>query len=45
MDFAAGVDVQWDGKDNDGMVVLSGVYLYLLESDGTVRRGTVTVMR
>ncbi|HEY5040048.1 MAG TPA: hypothetical protein VIJ93_13350 [bacterium] len=45
LDFAAGVDVQWDGKDNDGMVVLSGVYLYLLESDGTVRRGTVTVMR
>jgi hypothetical protein len=45
IDFAEGVDVQWDGRDDSGSVVRGGVYLYLLESDGTVRRGTVTVMR
>jgi hypothetical protein len=45
LDFGAGADVQWDGKDNNGNLVSSGLYLYLLESDGTVRRGTVTVMR
>jgi hypothetical protein len=45
LDFGAAADVQWDGKDNSGNVVPSGVFLYLLESDGTVRRGTVTVMR
>jgi hypothetical protein len=44
-DFGALADVQWDGKDNAGNIVSSGVYLYLSESDGTVRRGTVTVMR
>ena len=44
-DFEAFAGVQWDGKDNGGNVVSSGLYLYLLESDGTVRRGTVTVMR
>lgn len=43
--FQAGVDVQWDGRDNNGNIVTSGVYLYLLESDGGVSRGTVTVMR
>jgi hypothetical protein len=43
--FGAGADVQWDGKDMGGRIVASGVYLYLLESDGQVRRGTVTVMR
>ncbi len=45
LDFGAVVDVQWDGKDNGGNVVPSGVYLYLLESSGTVQRGTITVMR
>jgi hypothetical protein len=45
LDFSPGEDVQWDGQDDGGNVVSSGVYLYLLESDGTVRRGTVTVMR
>lgn len=45
IDFAAGADIQWDGRDDGGSVLGGGVYLYLLESDGTVRRGTVTVMR
>lgn len=44
-DFSPGQDVQWDGRDDGGAIVSSGLYLYLLESDGTVRRGTVTVMR
>jgi hypothetical protein len=43
--FQTGADVQWDGRDNNGNIVSSGVYLYLLESDGAVSRGTVTVMR
>ena len=45
LDFGAAEVVTWDGKDDKGTVLSSGVYLYLLESDGTVRRGTVTVMR
>jgi len=43
--FGAGADVEWDGRDDGGNLVSSGLYLYLLQSDGTVRRGTVTVMR
>ncbi len=45
IDFQAGADVQWDGKDENGAIVSSGVYLYLLEADGSMRRGTITVMR
>ncbi len=45
INFQAGSDVQWDGRDNNGNIVTSAVYLYLLESDGAVSRGTVTVMR
>jgi hypothetical protein len=45
LDFGAGTDVQWDAKDDSGAAVPSGVYLYLLEMDGSVRRGTITVMR
>ncbi len=45
IDFGSGADVQWDGRDNGGNAVSAGVYLYLLESDGMVRRGTITVMR
>ena len=43
--FPPAGDVQWDGKDDSGSVVASGVYLYLLQSDGSVSRGTVTVLR
>ena len=45
LDFRARSDVQWDGKDDSGMIVPSGVYIYLVEADGSVSRGTVTVMR
>jgi|GEM_PF-2432485 len=45
LDFGAGAAVQWDGKNEQGIVVPSGVYVYLLESDGSVSRGTVTVLR
>jgi hypothetical protein len=43
--FGAGAVVAWDGKNENGVTVPSGVYLYLLESDGSVKRGTVTVLR
>lgn len=43
--FGAGQDVTWDGRDDNGNVVSSGVYLYLLESGGVVTRGTITVLR
>ena len=43
--FIQGSDIEWDGKDQSGRIVSSGVYVFLLESDRTVHRGTVTVMR
>lgn len=43
--FGAGAIVAWDGKNESGGTVPSGVYIYLLEADGTVKRGTVTVLR
>lgn len=43
--FGAGSAVAWDGKNESGVTVPSGVYLYLLEADGHVKRGTVTVLR
>lgn len=45
LDFGPGADVQWDAKDDSGTTVPSGVYLYLLEADGPVSRGSITVMR
>ena len=45
LDFGPGADVQWDAKDDSGTTVPSGVYLYLLEADGPVTRGSITVMR
>jgi hypothetical protein len=45
LDFQAGQDVQWDARDDNGSLVSSGVYIYLLQADGNVSRGTVTVMR
>ncbi len=45
LNFNPGADVQWDGKDDSGQVVSSGVYIYFLQSDAVVHRGTVTVMR
>ncbi|HVZ80954.1 MAG TPA: hypothetical protein VHE12_09180 [bacterium] len=45
MVFGPGAAVAWDGKDNGGRTVPSGVYLFLLEADDRVERGTVTVLR
>lgn len=35
----------WDGRTRTGEGVPGGVYVYLLESDGRLYRGTVTVLR
>jgi len=35
----------WDGRDKDGEVVSSGVYIYQVESDGKVINGTIVVSR
>jgi len=35
----------WDGKDEKGKVVSSGVYLYQLEAEGKVINGTVVVAK
>ena len=43
--FGAGQAVLWDGRDNQGSLVLFGVYPYLLQSGGRVDRGAVTVLR
>ncbi|HEY5038129.1 MAG TPA: hypothetical protein VIJ93_03550, partial [bacterium] len=43
--FQAGQSVQWDGRDDGGRIVSGGVYLYLLNVNGSMLRGTVTVLR
>jgi gliding motility-associated-like protein len=35
----------WDGKDGSGRVVPAGIYLYQIESEGTVYTGSVVVAR
>jgi len=35
----------WDGKDERGKVVLSGVYIYQLEAEGKVTNGTVILAK
>jgi hypothetical protein len=45
MNFTAGSVVGWDGKNDAGQVVQGGVYLYLLGVDGSVHRGSITVLK
>jgi hypothetical protein len=45
MDVAPGQDACWDGSADDGAWLPSGVYAYVLELDGRLESGTVTVMR
>jgi hypothetical protein len=35
----------WDGRDSNGGVVSSGVYIYQLEADSKILTGTVVVSR
>lgn len=37
--------VQWDGRDDGGMRLASGVYLLRLEADGQARVGSVALLR
>jgi hypothetical protein len=37
--------LQWDGRDNEGTVVKSGVYLYQVDNDGDMTTGTIVVAR
>ena len=37
--------VGWDGKDSDGIAAPKGIYVYQLESQGKVLKGTVVVAR
>jgi hypothetical protein len=37
--------IQWDGQDNEGTVVKSGVYLYQVDNDGDKTTGTIVVAR
>lgn len=37
--------LRWDGVDDDGNAVPSGIYIYQLEADGKVINGTVVVSR
>jgi gliding motility-associated-like protein len=36
---------QWDGKDDDGSVVESGVYIYQFKVDGTLVSGVIAVAK
>ena len=45
IDFTASQRVAWDGKDDGGNLVQSGVYVFLLQVDGQFKRSTVAVMR
>jgi hypothetical protein len=38
-------DAEWDGKDADGMIVSSGVYVAKLETPGGIQTVKVTVMK
>ncbi len=45
LNFNLGVPVTWDGKNDSAQMVSGGVYIYLLNVDGTVHRGSITVLR
>jgi len=36
---------KWNGRDNAGMVLGTGMYLYVVRADGNVRTGTITFVR
>ncbi len=42
---AATAIFKWNGKDKDGNIVPSGVYIYQLQSEGQSINGTVVVVR
>jgi hypothetical protein len=45
IEFGAGSQVAWDGKNDKGEMVHGGVYVYVLRAGDLTRKGTVTVLR
>ncbi|HER43998.1 MAG TPA: T9SS type A sorting domain-containing protein [Candidatus Eisenbacteria bacterium] len=42
---AGGKEIAWDGRDDDGRIVASGVYLYRLETPGTTVSRKIVLLR
>jgi len=45
IEFQTSQSLTWDGRDDAGNFVPPGVYVFILQADGTIHRSTVTVMR
>jgi hypothetical protein len=37
--------IRWNGRDSRGEPIASGVYIYVIEQEGDIRRGKLTVIR
>ena len=37
--------LKWDGRNGDGQIVSSGIYIYQIEADKKVFNGTVVVAK
>ena len=44
-DFGDNTSLKWDGRNGDGKVVSSGIYIYQIEADKKVFNGTVVVAK
>ncbi len=42
---AASLVLRWDGKDKNGEIVRSGIYIYQVQAEGKVINGTIVVAR
>lgn len=43
--LAGATQLQWDGRDDSGNVVHSGIYIYQIESEGKFFNGAIVVAR
>ncbi len=37
--------IYWDGKDEDGVIVKSGVYIYIIEADNETYKGSILLVK
>ncbi|MBI5555691.1 MAG: Ig-like domain-containing protein, partial [Elusimicrobia bacterium] len=44
-DLAPGNVATWDGKDSDGDMVETGIYIYQLDIDGSIKNGAIAVVK